>query len=444
MSASSERTASVGLVATAQESLPSAALASAADDHSRLLAFLYRCPVGIIEALASGEILLINAYASQILMPLAQDGGLTNLFHVLAPWTDEVRALLAGFDGDRGVVCTNHRVRLQGLMDAEDRPMFLSFTIHKMEADRFMVSFFDVTERVAQEQAITEAIEIHAHQAGRIELASTILHDIGNAITGLGTIIGHLTNEPQWPEVGALSRLAQLFRGNASALSRALGAGKGEALVDYTQALLSSLDERETQWRELAQRLSKSLYHVQEILTIQRQFTPDGVSVATQALALGDLVQDALTLAEAGLSKRGVRVRVSVPNGIPAISADRTRMTQVLVNLLKNAEDSLDEISESGAAQADKLIEIEAHTTAGGHVRLDIRDNGVGFEPARAADLFERGTTSKLRGSGLGLYTSRSTIEAHGGTIAIASPGPGLGATITIELPASAEQGDQA
>jgi signal transduction histidine kinase len=441
VSVSSERKISAALASStpaapaAQAAPPTAS--SAADDLSRLLAFLYRCPVGIIEALASGEILLINAYASQILMPLVQGGGLANLLDVLAPWTDEVRALLAGFPGDRGVVCSGQRVRLHGLKDAEDRPMFLSFTIHKMESDRFMVSFFDVTERVAQERAINEAIEIHAHQAGRIELASTILHDIGNAITGLGTTIGHLVNEPQWPEVAALSRMVQLFRGNAKALSQALGAGKGEALVDYTEALLTALDERESQWRELAQRLSKSLYHVQEILTIQRQFTPDGVTVAAQALALNDLVQDALTLTEAGLSKRGVRVKVSVPNGM-AISVDRTRMIQVLVNLLKNAEESFDAIDQ---AQEDRRIEIDAHATGGGQVRLRIGDNGVGFEPSRADELFTRGTTTKPRGGGLGLYTSRSTVEAYGGTISIASPGPGQGATITIALPASAEQG---
>lgn len=417
---------------------PAAPTSGAADDHGRLLAFLYRCPVGIIEALSSGEILLINAYASQILMPLVQGSGLTNLLDVLAPWTDEVRALLAGFAGDRGVVCSSHQVRLHGLKDAEDRAMFLSFTIHKMEREHFLVSFFDVTERVAQERAITEAIEIHAHQAGRIELASTILHDIGNAITGLGTIIGHLVNEPQWPEVAALSRMVQLFRGDARALSQALGAGKGQALIDFTEALLTALDERAAQWRELAQRLNKSLYHVQEILTIQRQFTPDGRNVAAQALALSDVVHDALTLVEGGLSKRGVRVQVSVPSSIPAISVDRTRMTQVLVNLLKNAEDSFDE---TGEAQADKRIEIDAHATAEGHVRLRIRDNGVGFEPGRADELFERGATSKPRGSGLGLYTSRSTIRAYGGTISIASPGPGRGATISIELPASAAQG---
>lgn len=444
MSLSSDRKVSAALATTATPALAASAatatppVSSAADDHSRLLAFLYRCPVGIIEALASGEILLINAYASQILMPLVRDGGLSNLLDVLAPWTDEVRAMLAGFEGERGVVCTSHRVRLHGLKDPADRPMFLSFTIHKMESDRFMVSFFDVTERVAQEQAITEAIELHAHQAGRIELASTILHDIGNAITGLGTTIGHLVNEPQWPEVAALSRLVQLFRSNARALSQALGPGKGEALIDYTEALLTALDEREVQWRELAQRLSKSLYHVQEILTIQRQFTPGGMNVAAQALPLNDLVQDALTLTEGGLSKRGVRVQISVPSTIPPISVDRTRMIQVLVNLLKNAEDAFDEI---GEAQADKLIEIEAQVAAEGRVRLSIRDNGIGFAPARAGELFERGTTSKSKGSGLGLYTSRSTLEAYGGTISIASPGPGLGAAITIELPASADQG---
>lgn len=419
-----------------------AAVPSAADDHGRLLAFLYLCPVGIVEALGSGEILLINAYASQILMPLARATGLANLFEVLSPWTDEVSALMQGFDHERGVVCTSRRVRLHGLEDAGARPVFLSFTIHKLERDRFLVSFYDVSERVAQEQAINEAIEVHAHQAGRIELASTILHDVGNAITGLGTIIGHLVTEPPWPEVAALGRLAELFRGNAGALSRALGEGKGEALVSYAEALLTTIDEREAQWRELAERLSKSLFHVQEILTIQRQLAPHGAATSTHALALADLVQDALTLVEGGLSRRDVRVEVSVPAALPAVVADRTRMIQVLVNLLRNAEDAFDALGDGDPAGGrDRRIEIQAHVTVEERVRLLVRDNGAGFDPDRAGELFARGASNKRGGTGLGLYTSRSTIEAHGGTIAITSPGPGRGATVTIELPAHTDRG---
>lgn len=196
---------------------------SAANDHRRLLAFLYRCPVGIIETRASGEILLINAYASQILMPLARDAALDNVHGVLEPWTDEVRRLMEGFHPERGVVCTNHRVHLRGMRDPGDRPMFLSFTVHKMEPDRFLVSFVDISERVAEEQAMAEAIEIQAHQAGRLELASTIMHDIGNAITGLGTVIGSLAGEPRWPETTALRRLVELFGDHARELSQALG-----------------------------------------------------------------------------------------------------------------------------------------------------------------------------------------------------------------------------
>lgn len=415
---------------------------SAADEHRRLLAFLYLCPVGIVEAGGSGEILLINAYASQILMPLCRSAGLANLFEVLAPWNGEIAALMQGFAPERGVVCSSQRVRLHGREDAAGRPMFLSFTIHKLERERFLVSFFDVSEGVAQEQAINHAIEVHAHQAGRIELASTILHDIGNAITGLGTIIGQLVTEPPWPELTALGRMADLFRSNAGALSRALGDGKGEALVGYTEALLATLDERQAQWRELAERLSKSLFHVQDILTIQRQLTPDGATTATQALALGDLVHDALTLVGGGLVKRDVQVDVSVPAALPSVAVDRTRMIQVLVNLLKNSEDAFDALAKAEPAETrHRRIEIQAHATDGQRVRLQVRDNGVGFETGGAGALFERGASGKLGGTGLGLYTSRSTIEAHGGTIAIASPGTGHGATVTIELPAHTDRG---
>ncbi|ACY18005.1 sensor histidine kinase [Haliangium ochraceum] len=416
---------------------PPSGLASVAEAPEELLQFLYRCPVGIVESDQHGSLGLINAFAAQLLMPLCADGELRNLYDVLAPWSGEVRALIEGFDADSGVVCNSRRVQLRREDDGQGQAHALvySFTIHKLGPARLLVSFSDVSEQVTKEAALAAAIETQALQAGRIELATTILHDVGNAITGLGATIGQMADENPWPEIIALQRLVSLFAEHVDGLSELLGEGKGEALLGYTEALVTTLQEREGQWQELSTRLAKSLYHVQEILTIQRHFAPGGMRAPMQTQTLDALVNDALILAQSGLAKRGIEVRTDVPEGLPAVAADRTRMVQVLINLIRNAEEAFDAGEEAG----ERALWIRARRGEGDLLLLEVADNGPGFTPEQGARLFERGVSSKAKGGGLGLYTCRSTIEAHGGTIDIVSPGPGEGATVTIALPMLSE-----
>jgi signal transduction histidine kinase/FixJ family two-component response regulator len=115
------------------------------------------------------------------------------------------------------------------------------------------------------------------------------------------------------------------------------------------------------------------------------------------------------------------------------IEADRDRIAQVLGNLLDNAV-------KYHAAGDDARIEVAITGLPKGKVaRMEIRDNGVGFDPAKSEQIFERfsrlgSVTHHSRGMGLGLFICRELVTAHGGTISAYSPGPGRGATFTVDL----------
>jgi NO-binding membrane sensor protein with MHYT domain/CheY-like chemotaxis protein/anti-sigma regulatory factor (Ser/Thr protein kinase) len=115
------------------------------------------------------------------------------------------------------------------------------------------------------------------------------------------------------------------------------------------------------------------------------------------------------------------------------VNADRTRIVQVISNLVSNAVQ---------------------HTVAGGRIQLrvasradqveiSVRDDGVGMSADTAARVFElffqgqQGPERKRGGLGLGLTLARRIIELHGGTINVVSPGPGLGAVFTVHMPVS-------
>ena len=171
-------------------------------DESLLLQFIYQCPVGLAEIDDRGVIRLLNARGVALLMPIAIAAGLGNFFDLIRPFASEIVEQLETSSAT-GEIFVNRRILLKG-----QKPIVhLSFTAIRLDTDSLMISFDDVTSVVEAEHRTREALEAQAVQSGRVEMAATVLHDIGNAITGIGTRSAQLLAEPAWPEIESLSRV---------------------------------------------------------------------------------------------------------------------------------------------------------------------------------------------------------------------------------------------
>ncbi len=158
-----------------------------------------------------------------------------------------------------------------------------------------------------------------------------------------------------------------------------------------------------------------------------RRLTQDFLDLAAEP-ALAAAPTDLRALAEDAARGNAIlhpEVTVSVSmEGLPEVPADAARLRRVLANLLANA-------AEAGA----RKVEIRgalAHRV----VRIAIRDDGPGIDPAIAARLFEPFSSARAGGIGLGLAVSRRIVERHGGTLAVAAEG-GPGAAFEITLPSA-------
>lgn len=195
--------------------------------------------------------------------------------------------------------------------------------------------------------------------------------------------------------------------------------------------MTARLRDRMRQWRETLTFFVASIAHVQEIMNIQRQFIRGGE--ARRPLAVTDLLDDALALQHAALHKRGVTVSLDVPPHVPRIEADRTRMMQVFVNVLKNVVEAFDAAPPAGAAG--RTLRLSVRTVADDRLEVAFTDNACGFATPGGGFPIARGTTTKSGGTGLGLYASAQIVASHHGSLTLRSPGPGLGATCTVILP---------
>ena len=153
------------------------------------------------------------------------------------------------------------------------------------------------------------------------------------------------------------------------------------------------------------------------------------LSISPEPVEVSLLVEDARSAFQAG--RRGNRLHLDLPPGLPRVMADRSRMSQVLGNLLANAARHSEEGSPIRLTVAREEFQ----------VAVSVSDEGRGVPPERLPHLFRKfNRVDEERGdgherAGLGLAICKGIVEAHGGRIWAESDGPGLGARFTFTVP---------
>ena len=147
------------------------------------------------------------------------------------------------------------------------------------------------------------------------------------------------------------------------------------------------------------------------------------------------LLADVRELLSAELAAAGVAATVEVAPGMRPLFADRERLRQVLLNLVRNAVQAMEGTSDS------RRLWLRAAQTAR-ESRLEVEDSGPGVAEADRERIFELFFSGRKGGSGLGLAIARRIVEAHGGGIEVGT-GEAGGARFTVSLPSPAVAGER-
>jgi len=114
---------------------------------------------------------------------------------------------------------------------------------------------------------------------------------------------------------------------------------------------------------------------------------------------------------------------------VPPIVAEKHKILQILVNLIRNAKCACDD---SGRKEKQMTLRITRGENA---VHISVSDNGVGIPPENLTRIFNHGFTTRKDGHGFGLHNSANAAKEMGGTLSVYSAGAGQGATFTLALP---------
>jgi two-component system NtrC family sensor kinase len=163
---------------------------------------------------------------------------------------------------------------------------------------------------------------------------------------------------------------------------------------------------------------------VRTFLAMARQQRPERGPVA-----MNEVVKEALDLAAYPIRTSSIEVALDLAPVIPAIEADADQLHQVLLNLVINAQQSLQD--KAGARRIRITTKFDSVTQT---VRVTVADNGPGIPPEVRARVFEPYFTTKPSGNGVGLAVSLGIVEAHGGTMSV-NAAPEGGAAFEFALP---------
>lgn len=256
----------------------------------------------------------------------------------------------------------------------------------------------DITERRAMHAKLLEADRLATFGM----VAAGVAHEINNPLAYVLT--NHEIMARELPRITSLAKLAASGEGNAE--------GIAEGLVECEAMLRVAME---------------GLERVRAIVSDLKTFSR--ADPRTEMLVdVHDVLDSALNVAQSELCDRAHVERLY--GEISPVRGSTARLGQVFLNLVVNGAQAIP--TDRGGRG---IVRIRTSTLADGWVEVEVNDDGVGMAPEAQKRLFEPFHTTKPgEGTGLGLYITKSIVEAHGGAIAIESE-PGRGTTVRVKLP---------
>ncbi len=288
---------------------------------------------------------------------------------------------------------------------------------------------WDVTDEVLHEERrheLQSQLRDASRDAGMAEVATGVLHSVGNVLNSLGVSAALLQSRLRESRVGNVQRVAGLLVGQGENVAQFLANDeRGRQTPGYLAQLGDHLAAENTNLQAEAEAIAAHVGHIRTIVAAQQAHARRGG--VTEPVDIAELVDNAVAIHFA-MATDVVIKREYEP--VPTVTLDRHKLIQILGNLLSNARYALTE-----RGDGPRLLTLRVHARARGWFIIEIQDSGVGIRADALKRLFEFGFTTKKDGHGFGLHTSAILAQELGGHLAGHSDGAGCGAQFALRLP---------
>lgn len=278
--------------------------------------------------------------------------------------------------------------------------------------------------KMAQEQAQEAAMH-----AGMAEIATNVLHNVGNVLNSVNVSAGTIKDILFTSNLNNLPKVSNLIIQNKNNIGDYLGQDpRGKLIPEYLVELSKEITQEKETLRAELDRLIIKINNIKEIIILQQDYASR--SEIKEKVNLKELINDSIVITGLNTIKTKINLNLKLEE-LPRQSLNKHKVVQILVNLLKNSKEALLDYK----MDQDRNITIELKKNNENTFQIRVSDNGPGVDAKNLEHLFRHGFTTKKTGHGFGLHSAANDAKKMGGQLYCESEGIGKGATFIFELP---------
>lgn len=266
-----------------------------------------------------------------------------------------------------------------------------------------------------------------AHKAGMADLATNVLHNVGNILNSVNVSINQIDKVINNSNLKKLKEANAILRNHTNDLDNfILNDPKGKALLQYYLKLEKPFDREYKELKTQKDRLANNVHLIIDVVASQQSYSKAGG--VFERVSLDQVVEDTLKLQSGSIERHGMDIQTEFEDTYK-VEVEKSKLIHSLVNILKNAKEAMSD-NEIG----EKKLTLRTWQDSN-HVYLSATDTGTGISNEDIKKIFNHGFTTKSDGHGFGLHSCANYMQEIGGEIKVESKGEKQGTTFILQFP---------
>jgi len=266
-----------------------------------------------------------------------------------------------------------------------------------------------------------------ARSAGMSEVASGVLHNVGNVLNSVNVSASVLKTRAAESKLENLKKIAIMLNEHKINLYEYLENDEhGKLIIPYIEELSKKLTSEHDQQTTEIDCLIHNVDHIKNIISMQQAYT--GNVGVIERVKSSEVANDAVNINISSINNSNINLN-KLYNVDIEISVDKHKLIQILVNLISNAKHAV-----VNGEKANKEITFGIQQN-NNYIVFYVEDNGIGISANDIERVFEFGFKKRPEGHGYGLHHSALVAKELGGELILQSDGLGKGAKFTLTIP---------
>lgn len=253
-----------------------------------------------------------------------------------------------------------------------------------------------VKERTTELEKLNEKIGDIARNSGMAEVASGVLHNVGNVLNSVNVSVSAslIREQLMRTKAGNLNRLVEMIDSNRNNIAEFIEKDEtGKQIPRFLSLLSDQLKEENVSMFSELDQLINNIEHIKNIISMQKSYA--GSYGVREKVKFSDLIEDALKINSQGMSQHGIKI-IKDYGDDSVMYFDKHKAMQVIINLINNAKYALID-SDKKAKTINIVIKSDEDK-----ISINVIDNGVGIASEDMPNLFEYGFKKRREGHGYG------------------------------------------